>query len=337
MKQNIFKCIWIFISFSFFYVKEVRSQEAKKVDSSISKEAKNYFDEAFKLIKSGSYLKNQLDFDRLYDEASIYIKGANEPKDTYEGIKFVLASLKDRHSTFIPPKSNILTPQKERVKVFPVKSQFFNKEYAVLELLSFSSLDVAQHKKIADSIYNFILMFKKSGIKNLIIDLRNMEGGSNDPFLCGLAPLINQTTLFTYVGNNNQKEKMTFENGRLYRIKGRAKFGNIYLNNYVKDKALSSIAISILTGPYTASAGEIIAISFKGLSNVRYVGSPTYGIPTGVALVTLKDGARIGIASSVPVDRSGKPYYSSLIPDIPLETNNLSNEEIYSAIYKIKR
>jgi len=67
--------------------------------------------------------------------------------------------------------------------------------------------------------------------------------------------------LFNYVGNNNQKEKITFEKGSLYRQNGKAKRGNIYLSNYLKDESFASINISILTGPYTASAGEIIVIA----------------------------------------------------------------------------
>lgn len=333
--QNIF--VRLFISFSILFIHKTYSQQPKTADSLMSIEAKDYFDTAFKLIKSSSYLKKKVDFDRIYTDALPYIKSAKNPIDTYDAIKFVLASLKDRHSVFISPKKNPQLKKKEQTKVFPLKGQFFNGEYAVLQLFSYSSTDLAHHKEIADSIYRFLLCVEKSGIKNLIIDLRNMEGGSNDPFLCGLGPLIDNNHLFTYVGNENQKVKITFENGRLYRIWKKQKVGNIYLSNYSKDNDLASIAISILLGPNTASAGEIIAIPFKGLSNVRFVGAPTYGIPTGVALLTLKDGAAIGIASSVPVDRDGKFYSSPLIPDIFIEMKGLSDKEVYQKIVSIEK
>lgn len=335
MKLMIFRSVFILISYSVLFISRGYSQQ-QKVDSLINQESKDYFDNAFKIIKNGSYKKKDIDFDELYQKALVYIKGAKNPQDTYEAIKFTLTSLKDKHSKFIYPKKNNILQNKEENRGFPLKPHFFNNEYAVLELFSYSSLNQVQNKNIADSIYKFILRLKEDNIKNLIIDLRKMEGGSNDPFLCGLAPLINHPKLFTLVGNDNQKESTVFEKGHLYKIRKKAKRGSLYLSNYIEDKVFL-ISISILTGPYTASAGEIIAIAFKGLPNVKFVGAPTYGIPTGVALFTLKDGAGIGIASSIPFDRNGKSYTSSLNPDVLLETKGLSDEEIYKNIYKMKK
>jgi carboxyl-terminal processing protease len=335
MKPMIFRSVLILIFCSVLFISRGYSQQ-QKVDSLISQESKDYFDNAFKIIKNGSYKKKDIDFEELYQKALVYIKGAKAPQDTYEAIKFTLTLLKDKHSRFIYPKKNIILQNKEENRGFPLKPHFLNNEYAVLELFSYSSLNEAQNKKVADSIYKFILRLKEGNIKNLIIDLRKMEGGSNDPFLCGLAPLINHTKLFTLVGNDHQKESTVFEKGHLYKVVKKAKRGSIYLSNYIEDKAFLP-SISILTGPYTASAGEIIAVAFKGLQNVKFVGAPTYGIPTGVALFTLKDGAGIGVATSIPFDRNGKSYTSSLNPDTLLEMKDLSDEEVYQKVMSINK
>lgn len=321
------------VSFCILFVGNLYAQE---VDSLISLEAKNYFNQAFKLIKNGSYKKNQIDFAEIYQKALPYLKGAKHSKDTYEAIRFTLASLNDKHSKFFYPKASLANQQIDKKFVFPIKAQIFKSDYAVLGLLSYSSINTTQNKKVADSIYQFIIKLKQSNIKNLIIDLRDMEGGANDPFLCGLAPLINKTELFTYVGNNNNKQKIIFEKGYIYRINKKAKFGDIYLSNYIRNEDYKSFTISILTGKNTASAGEIIAIAFKNLSNVTFIGEPTYGIPTGVASISLPDGASIGLASSVPLDRNGKSYTSPLIPDIALDMFGLSDQDIFQKIIKSK-
>ena len=87
---------------------------------------------------------------------------------------------------------------------------------------------------------------------------------------------------------------------------------------HVLDKPVGRIAI--LIGPRTASAGEAVAIAFKGRRSVKLFGQPTAGQSTGNEAITLEDGAVLAIAAAVMVDRDGNHYGGQVLPDVTVPT-----------------
>ncbi len=77
--------------------------------------------------------------------------------------------------------------------------------------------------------------------------------------------------------------------------------------------------LAVLTGPQTASSGEVVTVAFRGRPNSRSFGAPTYGVSTGNANYSLRDGAQIFLCSSVYADRNKVAYGGKISPDVVVE------------------
>lgn len=129
-------------------------------------------------------------------------------------------------------------------------------------------------------------------IKDNVIDLREIEGGIYIPFLTGLAPLIDAAHLIGFVDRHGKKgHTVRYKNG-IYCQQGRkkARLGN--LSRYQRP-GIANQPIAVLSGQYTASSGEMILLSLKGLPQVRTFGAATYGVPTGKTNFFLSDSRMI--------------------------------------------
>ncbi|HTI08186.1 MAG TPA: S41 family peptidase [Puia sp.] len=79
---------------------------------------------------------------------------------------------------------------------------------------------------------------------------------------------------------------------------------------------MEQAGVVILTGHGTGSAGECVAVAFKGRPHTWFIGEPTAGYTTGNKGHVLVGGrVEIVIAESVLVDRRHRVYPRNLIPD----------------------
>lgn len=79
--------------------------------------------------------------------------------------------------------------------------------------------------------------------------------------------------------------------------------------------------VAVLTSRLTASAGEGVAIAFRGRPDARSFGEPTAGVPTGNARHRLPDGAELYLTEGVGVDRAGRAYQTRIRPDQPVASD----------------
>ena len=99
--------------------------------------------------------------------------------------------------------------------------------------------------------------------------------------------------------------------------KGRAGMDQVVLSAperfYVVESGLSHVAV--LTDSLTASAGEGVAVAFRGRDSTRSFGEPTWGVSTANAAFDLGDGARLVLTVATMGDRRGNVYGGKVIPD----------------------
>lgn len=77
-----------------------------------------------------------------------------------------------------------------------------------------------------------------------------------------------------------------------------------------------NVKIAVLIDNKTASAAEMTAISLIGLSNVKLFGQNSSGKTTGNRVFNLSNGSMLALSTSWTIDRKGKIYYGSIIPDV---------------------
>ncbi|MGZ4012264.1 MAG: S41 family peptidase, partial [Flavisolibacter sp.] len=104
-------------------------------------------------------------------------------------------------------------------------------------------------------------------------------------------------------------------------------------NNYKLKN--TNIRIAVLIDSLTASSGEMTAISFIGLSNVRVFGVPSAGYTTANKTYELSDGTLLLLAASYAADRTKKLYLGKILPDVTIEDNpNTTADETVEAAKK---
>ena len=89
--------------------------------------------------------------------------------------------------------------------------------------------------------------------------------------------------------------------------------------------------VAVLTSEMTASAGELVALSFKHRSNTKQFGAPTYGVTTLPHSVQLSDSAYVVVFAARQTDRLGKPYGGKVYPDVPVTDDGSPNDKVIEA------
>jgi C-terminal processing protease CtpA/Prc len=71
----------------------------------------------------------------------------------------------------------------------------------------------------------------------------------------------------------------------------------------------------VLTGRRTVSAGEIVALAFRGKDQTLLIGEPTAGLTTANATYSLSDRSMLVLTVCQEADRTGRICEGSVQPD----------------------
>lgn len=86
------------------------------------------------------------------------------------------------------------------------------------------------------------------------------------------------------------------------------------------------IPVVILTSCYTASAGEMTAVSLTGRKNKYIIGEPSAGYTTAVQGFSINNETGLNLSTDYVYDRNLKIYISNILPDKEvLEGDNFEN------------
>lgn len=173
---------------------------------------------------------------------------------------------------------------------------------------------------MAQAIQDSLCTLLKTQLNAIIIDLRTNEGGSIYPLFTGLHQIIGDGVFGAFTNfDGTSKTPWKLKKGKFFQQK------QIVASVKSKCNCSKKLKIAVLLSPFTASAGEMLAIALKGRKNTIFIGEETYGLTTGN--VTFKiDGHLLAMSASYTEDRTGKVYKSSVIPDIKvIEGDNFSD------------
>jgi len=205
-----------------------------------------------------------------------------------------------------------------------VVSQLIDKKTAYIRIPGNDDFSFKKVDSIANDIATHINKVNSAKIKGWIIDLRVNTGGNMYPILLGLKEFIGSDNI-VFGGFRNSKG----ESSGKWEIKD----GKMLIDGIVLERKTQlgiplkkDIPIVILTSCYTASAGEMTAISLIGRKNTYIVGEPTADYTTAVQGFRINKDAGINLSTDYVVDRNSKIYKSSIQPDIEvLQGDNLEN------------
>jgi C-terminal processing protease CtpA/Prc len=288
------------------------------------------FEQSLALMQKVPF-KKEVDWDSLVTIARKRLSEATTCQDAYPVINECLQQAQSTHSFVMPARNAAVyhndTVQLKRKPVLRELMGTLTKEllddgigYIAVPWVNTS--DPVVCTLVADSLQAVIGSLAAAGVTKWIIDLRRNSGGNCWPMLAGIGPLLGDGICGYFVREN-------------YKTAVRYQAGGAVYGGSVNCKASNPVIIDrqqrrqivVLTGPGTSSAGEVLALAFKGLDNVRLMGEPTAGFTTANTTYDLFDGSTLVLTVCREADRTGKVCEGKIIPDDLIKPGPLHKDE----------
>ncbi|NIK08319.1 C-terminal processing protease CtpA/Prc [Xanthomonas arboricola] len=221
--------------------------------------------------------------------------------DAYVAIDALVAQLDDGHSFLMRPSRRHAVEAVAQRERPAMQARLLPSGIAYLDVPGLMTSSKEVSNAYGTSLATALDQVAAQASCGWIVDVRNNTGGTMWPMINGLHPLLGDAVLGSFVDAAGKQSP--------WRARSSA-------------RATASLQIdrpvAILIGPRTASAGEMVAISFRGRANTRSFGQPSAGQTTGNRSVDLPGGAVLAIASSHTQDRNGRRTDGRLQPDVLL-------------------
>ena len=297
-------------------------------------QAQLLLDEAFTIMRNHYYKKDSVQWEPLISTAKNTLNQSSDCDAAYKTVQWCFDQIEEKHSFIMPPVKAALysgninsslagSPKPSSGRL---NHEFIEGNIAYLNVPWIATTDSKVCISFADSIQSIIRTFDQKGIDKWIVDLRNNTGGNCWPMLAGVGPLLGNG-IHGYFVSSKSTIPISYKDG-IVRQGSQARCIVSNPHSILSPKK----AIVVLTGPYTSSAGEILALSFKGLTNAYLYGEPTSGLTTANATYPLSDGSMLVLTVCKEADRTGKIIEGKIQPDefIP-STLNKSKDDVKNA------
>lgn len=282
--------------------------------------AEQLLTEVLSFMEKTYYRKNEVDWPGLESRARQQLRAAGTCEDAYASISWCFKQLNEHHSFIMPPAQAAKytgdgdgpaaeAPLSELVG--EIRGEWLQDSIAYLTVPWVSTTDSLICEHIADSLQSEIARLDAhGGISRWIIDLRKNSGGNCWPMLTGVGPLLGDGVCGYFVAGD-QRVPILYHDGSAF--EGRHVICRVSNSGYHTQRIKKSIVV--LTGHRTVSAGEIVALAFKGKTETCLIGEPTAGYTTANATYTLSDRSMLVLTVCQEADHTGHICEGSIQPD----------------------
>ncbi len=336
MIKSFLFAIFLLISTSSFSQALKNDSVKSFVDTTVALIKSNAVDTSnIKMIENILYTKAK-DLNSVSELAPIYAEVFKLLKDHHGGLKY-----KGKTYGWKKPESSANVYLKEKLKTEKsVVSQVIGKTIAYIRIPGNDDFAFKKVDSIANDITEHINKVNPAKIKAWIIDLRVNSGGNMYPILLGLKEFIGSDDI-VFGGFRNSKGESS---GKWEIREGKMLIDGIELvrKTQLKIPIKQDIPIVILTSCYTASAGEMTAISLIGRKNTFVVGEPTADYTTAVQGFKINKDAGLNLSTDYVVDRNSKVYTNNVHPDTEVVQGDnledlLKDKKILEALRMLKK
>ena len=278
-----------------------------------SKEQQSFMQECMALIGEYSVYKDKIDTTQLLYDWKTLSACAEDMQGVYDGLSMILRSI-DNHSFHWPAErvekwQNTSTDAQADVPFS--RGHHIDDHFAYLWMPYLGSGDSVTQVKFADQLHDLIDSLDQPSLRGWVLDLRDNQGGNCWPMLAGIGPILGEGVC-GYFLEGEEWQDWSYRSGASANME--EKITEVSRRPYTPYRKNPPVAV--LTGPRTASSGEIVAVAFKNRPNARLFGQPSGGFTTGNQNHTLSDGSMLFLAQSVYADRDRNLYLHGVAPDV---------------------
>lgn len=283
--------------------------------------AEKLLDEALAFMEKNYYRRDQVSWTQLAADAKARLRISDNCEDAYASISWCFKQLNEPHSFVMSPdkaarytggnEAPVETPDLSQL-VGEIKGEWLQDSIAYLTIPWVSTTDSLLCLHIADSLQAIIARLDSRKVTRWIIDLRQNSGGNCWPMLAGIGPLLGEGCYGYFVSaSSGERIPISYRNGSAFQ--GRHVVCRVSNQGYKTQSSHKSIVV--LTGHRTISAGEIVALAFKGREQTCLIGEPTAGLTTANATYSLSDRSMLILTVCQEADHNGQICRGSIVPD----------------------
>ena len=166
--------------------------------------AKAYLDSAVSKVRAVALRADAVDWTQTTRLAYALSDGATAAADTHDAIRLVLRSLNDGHSFLIPPSEARQIAENKATDDFEMVSANLA-DIGYVSVPGYKGNQPSRRTAFADELQQRVATAQAAGACGWIVDLRGNTGGNMYPMLAGLAPLIGDGVLGSFVSAKSSK------------------------------------------------------------------------------------------------------------------------------------
>lgn len=287
---------------------------------------KQYIDKTLSIIHNNALSKDKINWKSLRMDIYEKTKDANNIEEILPIYPYIFEKIEDHHGWLSYKDKNYRWDKnsqkqkneivKDAVKKYEnVYATLLNKTIGYLRIPGNSDFGAKKMDSIASNIVDQINKINSNKIKGWIIDLRINTGGNMYPMIAGISNLIGDNEkLGGFVTSDNQSDgEWLLKNGNIYVDSNR-----VLDRKKLKKPIKKELPIAVLISGYTASSGEMIAITFIGRSKTKLFGEESAGYTTSNQGFKIDENSGLNLAVSYVTDRTGKIYAENIKPDFEI-------------------
>lgn len=294
---------------------------ADTADLPCRQKAEKLLDEALTFMQKNYYRRSQVSWPILIADAKMRLRSAGSCEEAYSTISWCFSQLNEPHSFVMAPDKAarytnetdpLSTPPDLSELVGEIKGEWLQDSVGYITIPWVSTTDSLICERIADSLQSVIARLDTRNISRWIIDLRKNSGGNCWPMLAGIGPLLGDGLYGYFVSaSSGERIPITYRDGSA--LQGRHVLCRVSSQGYKTQRDRKSIVV--LTGRRTVSAGEIVALAFRGRAQTCLIGEPTAGLTTANATYFLSDRSMLVLTVCQEADHTGRICQGSIQPD----------------------
>ena len=281
--------------------------------NSVDQDARiSYLEHAFDSIEYYS-IHRSLNIDSICAASVTLINDSTAMQEVYDLLHEQVRNI-DHHSFLLPPGQQQQLEEGHADFVpesFPFVGKMLDDGIAYVEIRGFMGVDSVSADNYVDSLQTLLNALYALHPSGWIIDLRANTGGNPYAMLAGIGPILGTGTKCYSLDFNGKRNDYYYkrwnEEDEEYEYMLLADSAHVFSD---------ALPVSVLTGPETGSAGEVLVLAFMGNEATRILGEPTYGVSTGLTPCYLRDSACLYITSSIDYDRFGNAYGKEIQPEV---------------------
>ncbi len=290
--------------------------------------------QAIEVLATQPLGREQVDWRALHAELERDIAPDADVSAAHPAILTAVARLGDPHARFVPPPAPVaVVPPGAEAPAQPASAaslgptiptqpegRMLDGQVAYLLLPGCGAAEVDALRAYAIALRETIGRLESQQPRGWIVDLRLNGGGNIWPMLLGLQPLLGDGDHASAIAPEGMQRLGCDAVHAWLRYPGNpTPVEQLRIDAPAGSAHLAPARIAVLTGAWTMSSGEIIALAFHGRDGSRSFGEPTAGMTTATNYFPLADGSILNLPIAWQADRAGWAPRGVIAPDEPVE------------------